>query len=150
MSTVRIPPVLRPAVGGAKQVEAGGPTLAAVLSDLFARYPAVRAQILTPEGSLSRFVNVFVNDQDVRFLEGLNTPVGGNDIVVLLPAMAGGAVADRVMPPLPSVMSRGIEFRELALPPTSPSLPRHDKGIPLSPQGERLGVRNPGVGGEVY
>ena len=91
MSTVRIPPVLRPAVGGAKQVEAGGPTLAAVLDDLFAHYPAVRAQILAPEGGLSRFVNVFVNDQDVRYLGGLDTPVGDGDTVVLLPAMAGGA-----------------------------------------------------------
>ncbi|HEV2459983.1 MAG TPA: MoaD/ThiS family protein [Ktedonobacterales bacterium] len=91
MSTVRIPPVLRPAVSGAKQVEAGGPTLAAILDDLFARYPAVRAQILTPEGSLSRFVNVFVNDQDVRYLGGLDTPVSDGDTVVLLPAMAGGA-----------------------------------------------------------
>ena len=87
MSTVRIPPVLRPAVGGAKQVEAGGPSLAAVLDDLFTHYPAVRAQILTPEGSLSRFVN----DQDVRYLGGLDTPVGDGDTVVLLPAMAGGA-----------------------------------------------------------
>ena len=91
MSTMRIPPVLRPAVGGAKQVEAGGPTLAAVLDDLFAHYPTVRAQILTPEGGLSRFVNVFVNDQDVRYLGGLDTPVGDGDTVVLLPAMAGGA-----------------------------------------------------------
>ncbi|HLZ23091.1 MAG TPA: MoaD/ThiS family protein [Ktedonobacterales bacterium] len=91
MSTVRIPPVLRASVGGAKQVEAGGDTLGAVLSDLFAHYPTVREQILSPEGDLSRFVNVFVNDQDVRFLNGLETPVGGNDTIMLLPAMAGGA-----------------------------------------------------------
>jgi molybdopterin converting factor small subunit len=90
MSTVRIPPVLRASVGGAKQVEADGDTLGAVLDDLFARYPAVREQILSPEGDLSRFVNVFVNDQDVRFLNGLDTPVAGNDTVMLLPAMAGG------------------------------------------------------------
>jgi sulfur-carrier protein len=90
MTTIRIPPVLRPAVGGAKQVEAGGATLGAVLDDLFARYPGVREQIVTPEGGLSRFVNVFVNDQDVRFLQGLETPVGSGDTIVLLPAMAGG------------------------------------------------------------
>jgi molybdopterin converting factor small subunit len=90
MSTVRIPPVLRPTVGGARQVTAGGATLGAVLDDLFARYPAVREQILTPEGQLSRFVNVFVNDEDVRYLEGLETPVGEGDSVLLLPAMAGG------------------------------------------------------------
>jgi molybdopterin synthase sulfur carrier subunit len=93
MTTLRIPPVLRPAVGGAKQVEAEGASLAAVLDDLFARYPAVREQIVTPEGGLSRFINVFVNDEDVRFREGLATPVGGGDTITLLPAMAGGAGA---------------------------------------------------------
>jgi molybdopterin synthase sulfur carrier subunit len=90
MSTIRIPPVLRASVGGAKQVEASGATLAEVLDDLYQRYPAVREQILTDEGALSRFVNVYVNDQDVRFLKGLDTPVGANDTVILLPAMAGG------------------------------------------------------------
>ena len=93
MTTVRIPPVLRGAVGGAKQVDASGATLGALLEDLFARYPGVREQIVTPEGGLSRFVNLFVNDQDVRFLQGLDTPVAGGDTVVLLPAMAGGASA---------------------------------------------------------
>jgi sulfur-carrier protein len=93
MSTVRIPPVLRASVGGAKQVEASGETLGAVLSDLFARYPGVREQILSTEGSLSRFVNVFLNDQDVRFLNGLDTPVAGTDTIMLLPAMAGGAAS---------------------------------------------------------
>jgi molybdopterin synthase sulfur carrier subunit len=90
MSTVRIPPVLRPSVGGARQVEASGDTLVALLDDLFARYPGVRQQVLGTEGSLSRFVNVFVNDRDVRYLQGLDTPVGQGDTVVLLPAMAGG------------------------------------------------------------
>ncbi len=90
MSTVRIPPVLRPSVGGARQVEANGTSLGALLEDLFNRYPTVREQILTPEGDLSRFVNVFVNDQDVRYLRGLETPIAAGDTVVLLPAMAGG------------------------------------------------------------
>jgi molybdopterin converting factor small subunit len=91
MSTVRIPPVLRASVGGARQVEASGATLGAALDDLFARYPTVREQILAPEGGLSRFVNVFVNDQDARYLQGLETPVQDHDTIVLLPAMAGGA-----------------------------------------------------------
>ena len=91
MSVVRIPPVLRPSVGGARQVLASGDTLGALLDDLFASYPVVREQILAPEGGLSRFVNVFVNDQDARFLQGLATPVAEGDTVVLLPAMAGGA-----------------------------------------------------------
>jgi len=91
MSTIRIPPVLRPSVDGARQVEAHGATLGAVLDDLLARYSGLREQIFTPEGGLSRFVNVFVNDQDVRFLQGLDTPVAADDAVILLPAMAGGA-----------------------------------------------------------
>lgn len=90
MSTVRIPPVLRASVGGAKQVEANGDTLRVVLDDLCGRYPGVREQIIAPEGGLSRFVNVFVNDQDVRYLSGLDTSVASGDTVVLLPAMAGG------------------------------------------------------------
>ncbi len=91
MSTIRIPPVLRPSVGGAKSVTAEGATLGAVLDDFFARYPAVKAQILTPEGTLSTFVNIFVDDQDVRYLQGLATPLGPDTTVTLLPAMAGGA-----------------------------------------------------------
>jgi molybdopterin converting factor small subunit len=90
MSTVRIPPVLRSATGGAKQVSAAGSTLSEVLDDLFARFPGIKEQVLAPEGGLSRFINIYVNDQDVRFLKGLDTPVGSNDTVVLLPAMAGG------------------------------------------------------------
>ncbi len=99
MSTVRIPPVLRASVGGAKQVEASGATLGAVLEDLFARFPTVREQIFSPEGGLTRFVNVFVNDQDVRYLQGLDTAVAPNDTVVLLPAMAGGALAPGALAP---------------------------------------------------
>ena len=91
MSTIRIPPVLRASVGGAKQVEGTSGTLGTVLDDFFGRYPSLREQILTPEGTLSRFVNVFVNDQDVRFLAGLDTPVEQGDTLVLLPAMAGGS-----------------------------------------------------------
>jgi molybdopterin converting factor small subunit len=91
MTIVRIPPVLRPAVGGTKQVEASGATLGAVLDDLFERFPALRDQLLGPEGGLTHFVNIFVADQDVRFLQGLGTPVAAGETVVLLPAMAGGA-----------------------------------------------------------
>ena len=89
MATVRLAPVLRGSVGGSKQVSAQGHNLNEVLSDLFQRYPALKEQI-SPEGSLSRYINVYVNDQDVRFLQGLETNVGPGDTVVLLPAMAGG------------------------------------------------------------
>jgi sulfur-carrier protein len=89
MSTVRIPPVLRDAVGGSRNVAATGTTLAEVLSDLFQQFPALRERV-TDGGELSRFVNVYVNDRDVRFREGLETPVDDADTVILLPAMAGG------------------------------------------------------------
>jgi molybdopterin converting factor small subunit len=89
MATVRLAPVLRASAGGSKQVSAQGSTLAEVLTDLFTHYPALKEQI-QPEGELSRFVNVYVNDQDVRYLQGLQTNVGSSDTVILLPAMAGG------------------------------------------------------------
>jgi molybdopterin converting factor small subunit len=89
MATVRLAPVLRSSAGGSKQVTAEGSTLGTVLQDLYLRYPALKEQI-QPEQELSRFVNVYVNDQDVRYLQGLETPVGPNDTVILLPAMAGG------------------------------------------------------------
>ena len=89
MAIVRLAPVLRPAIGGSKQVNAEGSTLSEVLADLYARYPALKEQI-QPQGSLSRFVNIYVNDQDVRYLQGLETKVGPTDTIQLLPAMAGG------------------------------------------------------------
>ena len=89
MATVRLAPVLRASAGGSKQVSAQGNTLGEVLSDLFQHYPSLKEQI-QPEQELSRFINVYVNDQDVRYLQGLQTSVGSNDTVILLPAMAGG------------------------------------------------------------
>lgn len=89
MATVRLAPVLRSSAGGSKQVTAEGNTLGAVLNDLYAHYPALKEQI-QPEQELSRFINIYVNDQDVRYLQGLETSVGANDTVILLPAMAGG------------------------------------------------------------
>ena len=89
MATVRLAPVLRPSVGGVKQVSAKGETLAAVLDDLYVNYPALKEQIQSG-GQLSRFINIYVNDQDIRHLQGLETSVGPTDTVILLPAMAGG------------------------------------------------------------
>ncbi len=89
MATVRLAPVLRASVGGVKQVSAKGETLADVLSDLYINYPALKEQI-QPGDTLSRFINIYVNDQDVRHLQGLETSVGPSDTVILLPAMAGG------------------------------------------------------------
>ncbi len=90
MSTVRIPPVLRAAAGGAKTVEVAGATVGAVIEALVTQHPALRDQILAADGSLNRFVNVYVNGQDVRYEQELATPVGPADTVILLPAMAGG------------------------------------------------------------
>ena len=89
MSSVRIPPVLRDAVGGTRQVDASGDTVSAVLDDLFGRYPSLRERV-TEDGELSHFINVYVNDRDVRYRDGLSTAVGPDDTVILLPAMAGG------------------------------------------------------------
>ena len=90
MSTIRIPPTLRAATSGAKTVEVGGATVGDVVGGLVATYPTLRQQILDAEGGLNRFVNVFLNDTDVRHLQGLATPVRDTDSLVLLPAMAGG------------------------------------------------------------
>ena len=89
MANVRLAPVLRASVGGVKQVSAQGGTLADVLSDLYGNYPALKEQI-QPGDTLSRFINIYVNDQDVRHLQGLETSIGPADTVILLPAMAGG------------------------------------------------------------
>jgi molybdopterin converting factor small subunit len=89
VSSVRIPPVLRESVGGERDLVASGNTVAAVLDDLFARYPSLKDRV-TADGTLSPFVNVYVNGRDVRYGDGLGTAVGPDDQVILLPAMAGG------------------------------------------------------------
>ena len=90
MSTVRIPPTLRTATDGTKLVEVEGATVQEVVDNLIGRYPELAAQLVGSDGSLNRFVNVFLNDTDVRHLDGLRTPIRDQDSLVLLPAMAGG------------------------------------------------------------
>ncbi len=90
MSVVRIPPVLRASAGGHKQVEVPGATVGEVLAALVERFPGLRQQLLTEEGELNRFVNVYLNDQDIRYLQERATPVGERDTLIILPAMAGG------------------------------------------------------------
>lgn len=87
----RMPPILRPQVGGLRQVEANGATLGAALEDLFTQYPGVKEQIVDSEGEINRFVNVYVQNEDVRLGDGLATPVPDGSTVIILPAMAGGA-----------------------------------------------------------
>ncbi len=90
MSTVFIPSVLRANVGGVKSLEIDGDSIRSVVSGLVERHPTLGGQLLTEDGDLNRFVNVYVNGQDVRYLAGLDTPVAAGDEVRLLPAMAGG------------------------------------------------------------
>jgi len=90
MSTVRIPPTLRASTGGAKEIVIAGSTVREVLDGLLAVHPTLAGQLLDAEGRLNRFVNVFVNDTDVRHLDALDTKVEERDRVILLPAMAGG------------------------------------------------------------
>jgi molybdopterin synthase sulfur carrier subunit len=93
MATIRIPPVLRPSVGGEREVQADGGTVGEVLEGLAASHPDTRGQLFGAEGELNRYVNVYLNDEDVRVLDGLTTNVGEGDVLVILPAMAGGALA---------------------------------------------------------
>jgi molybdopterin converting factor small subunit len=90
VSTVYIPSTLRAAVGGNKSVQLDGDSIKAVVTALVDQYPSIGGQLLTADGDLNRFVNVYVNGQDVRYLQGLDTPVEPTDEVRLLPAMAGG------------------------------------------------------------
>jgi molybdopterin synthase sulfur carrier subunit len=91
VTRVRIPPVLRVHVQDQKEVEASGSTVGELLDDLVGRHPGLRAQLFTTEGKLHRFVNLYLNGRDVRYLDILDTPVGHGDSVIILPAMAGGA-----------------------------------------------------------
>jgi cysteine synthase B len=90
VTTVRIPPTLRDAVGGARELEASGGTVREVLADLAGRFPALGQQVLEDGDGLARFVNVYVDKEDVRTLDGLDTPVRESSTLILLPAMAGG------------------------------------------------------------
>ena len=90
MSTVFIPAVLRTNVGGVKSLEIPGDSIRGVVDALVEQHPSLGGQLLTEDGDLNRFVNVYVNGQDVRYLSGPDTPVAPTDEVRLLPAMAGG------------------------------------------------------------
>jgi sulfur-carrier protein len=90
MPLVKIPVVLRDSVGGAKEVSADGGDVGTVLRSLADRHPNLRSQLFGPDGSLNRYVNVYLNDEDVRVLDGLDTAVGESDVLNVLPAMAGG------------------------------------------------------------
>jgi molybdopterin converting factor small subunit len=83
--------VLRPSVGGEKELNASGSSVGAILRSLAEQHPETKAQLFSADGDLNRYVNVYLNDEDVRVLDGLDTAVGDSDTLVILPAMAGGA-----------------------------------------------------------
>ena len=93
MASVRIPPVLRPAVGGEKELTAEGSSVGEILRSVAASHPETESQLFSSGGGLNRYVNVYLNDEDVRVLNGLDTAVADSDTLVILPAMAGGASA---------------------------------------------------------
>jgi molybdopterin synthase sulfur carrier subunit len=91
MSVVRVPPVLRAEAGGAREVEASGSNVRELLEDLAARMPALGSRVYG-DGEIQSFVNVYVDGEDVRTRDGLDTPVRDSSTVILLPAMAGGSL----------------------------------------------------------
>jgi sulfur-carrier protein len=90
MATVRIPTTMRPISGGASTVQVDGDTLGEVLRNLEAKHPGFGERLFDESGALRKFVNVFVADDDVRYLQGLDTPVPANETVSIIPAVAGG------------------------------------------------------------
>ena len=88
---VRLPTILRDAAGGNAVVEASGDTVGEVFDDLVTQYPGLRSQVLTDDGDLHRHLNVFLNDDDIRYLGKLDAKVNTDDTVTLMPAVAGGA-----------------------------------------------------------
>jgi MoaD family protein len=87
---VRLPTVLRPHADGQSTVEAEGSTVGEVFADLIARFPGVKGNLVDADGGLHKFVNVYVNDDDIRYLEQLDTKVADGDVLSILPAVAGG------------------------------------------------------------
>jgi molybdopterin synthase sulfur carrier subunit len=89
-ASVRVPTILRSYTGGESEVSADGTTLSEILDSLDASYPGIKGRIIDDEGSLRRFVNVYVGNDDVRFLDGLDTAIGEGTQISVIPAVAGG------------------------------------------------------------
>ncbi|MEX0988681.1 MAG: ubiquitin-like small modifier protein 1 [Actinomycetota bacterium] len=87
---VKLPTILRKHAGGEAKVDADGATLSEILDDLEAKYPGITKNVRSDDGGLHRFINIYVNDEDVRYLGSLETPVIEGDTISLLPAVAGG------------------------------------------------------------
>ena len=87
---VRLPTVLRQHTGGQASVQANGETIGAIFEDLLRQFPLLKGQLLDDDGSIHKFINVYKNDDDVRYLQKLDTTVGADDVISILPAVAGG------------------------------------------------------------
>ena len=90
MHTIRLPTILRVHAGGDSSVTARGSTVGEAFSDLGRQYPALASQLLDPDGSVPVFVNIFLNDEDIRYLQGLDTPISQPSEITVLPSVAGG------------------------------------------------------------
>lgn len=90
-AVLRVPTVLRPSMGGESIIAVEGSTVGEILLKLSVEYPAIKGQLLNDDGTLHRFLNVYVNDDDVRYLGGVDASIANNDEITLLPAVAGGA-----------------------------------------------------------
>jgi len=95
---VRLPTVLRQHAAGQSRVKGQGTTVGEVFGDLIRQFPLLAGQVVTDDGTLHRFVNVYRNDDDIRFLDKLNTTVGDDDVITILPAVAGGTAGPPVAP----------------------------------------------------
>ena len=87
---VRLPTMLRKHVAGQSVIQAGGGTVGSLLTELGQHYPGLHTDLTGPDGELHQFINIYVNDEDIRYLDGLSTAVGAGDVVSILPAVAGG------------------------------------------------------------
>jgi sulfur-carrier protein len=90
MANVRVPAMLRPTVGGERSVAVAGATLRELIHNVDRKHPGFAGQLLEETGEQRRFVNIYLNDEDVRYLQGLETPIDESDVVSILPAVAGG------------------------------------------------------------
>lgn len=89
--SIRVTAVLQKLTGGQKTVQASGSSVAALLEDVEARFPGFSSQMFGADGKLHRFVNVYLNDEDIRYMGGLETPIKAGDVLDILPALAGGS-----------------------------------------------------------
>ncbi|MBW8011994.1 MAG: MoaD/ThiS family protein [Chloroflexi bacterium] len=92
MPTLRIPSPLRPFADGASEIDVQGSTVSDALEELTVKYPSLRKHLFTEDGEMRAFVNLFLNDEDVRFLQGVDTKINVDDRLMIIPSIAGGGL----------------------------------------------------------